>query len=233
MQLSLRRHALPGLELVVVLGVAVLGSYFVSQRYCVASPVVLLGAGFLLGFIPVLRRVSLPPEVVLFLFLPAAIAPTDATAVGVLAKALPCRSVTILSAESLANDGTALVIYALAVGITAGEEHPSVLRRSTRCGSHRQRGGTLAFPGVARRETSGAEHRDQDGRDGKMQHGSFTAFSLARLCTARPAALLPRLTGTPAGLGHRTGSRETLARRLRAAPATHPTARRPVSAAGP
>jgi hypothetical protein len=146
MQLSLRRHALPGLELVVVLGVAVLGSYFVSQRYCVASPVVLLGAGFLLGFIPVLRRVSLPPEVVLFLFLPAAIAPTDATAVGVLAKALPCRSVTILSAESLANDGTALVIYALAVGITAGEEHPSVLRRSTRCGSHRQRAAPLPFP---------------------------------------------------------------------------------------
>jgi len=56
----------------------------------------------------------------------AAVAPTDATAVGVLAKALPRRSVTILRAESLVNDGTALVIYGLAVGITVGEEQLGV-----------------------------------------------------------------------------------------------------------
>jgi Na+/H+ antiporter len=55
----------------------------------------------------------------------AAVAPTDATAVGVLARALPRRSVTVLRAESLVNDGTALVIYALAVGITVGEDHLS------------------------------------------------------------------------------------------------------------
>jgi len=55
----------------------------------------------------------------------AAVAPTDATAVGVLARALPRRSVTTLRAESLINDGTALVSYGLAVGITAGEEHLS------------------------------------------------------------------------------------------------------------
>ncbi len=36
----------------------------------------------------------------------AAAAPTDATAVGVLAKALPRRIVTTLRAESLVNDGT-------------------------------------------------------------------------------------------------------------------------------
>jgi monovalent cation/hydrogen antiporter len=56
----------------------------------------------------------------------AAVAPTDATAVGVLARALPHRNVTVLRAESLVNDGTALVIYGLAVGITVGEEHLSV-----------------------------------------------------------------------------------------------------------
>lgn len=56
----------------------------------------------------------------------AAMAPTDATAVGVLARALPRRQVTVLRAESLVNDGTALVIYGLAVGITVGEEHLSV-----------------------------------------------------------------------------------------------------------
>jgi monovalent cation/hydrogen antiporter len=52
----------------------------------------------------------------------AAVAPTDATAVGVLARVLPRRSVTVLRAESLVNDGTALVIYGLAVGVTLGEE---------------------------------------------------------------------------------------------------------------
>src|SRR5689334_14448974 len=53
----------------------------------------------------------------------AAVAPTDATAVGVLARALPRRTVTVLRAESLVNDGSALVIYGLAVGVTAGEQH--------------------------------------------------------------------------------------------------------------
>jgi monovalent cation/hydrogen antiporter len=60
----------------------------------------------------------------------AAVAPTDATAVGVLARALPRSTVTVLRAESLINDGTALVIYGLAVGITVGEEHLGTLRIS-------------------------------------------------------------------------------------------------------
>ena len=53
----------------------------------------------------------------------AALAPTDATAVGVLARGLPRRTVTVLRAESLINDGTALVLYGLAVGVTVGEQH--------------------------------------------------------------------------------------------------------------
>ena len=57
----------------------------------------------------------------------AAVAPTDATAVGVLAGTLPRRTVTTLRAESLVNDGTALVIYGLAVGVTAGEDQLGVL----------------------------------------------------------------------------------------------------------
>jgi CPA1 family monovalent cation:H+ antiporter len=52
----------------------------------------------------------------------AALAPTDATAVGVLARRLPRRTVTTLRAESLVNDGTALVLYGLAVGVTVGAE---------------------------------------------------------------------------------------------------------------
>jgi monovalent cation/hydrogen antiporter len=153
-----------------------------ARRVRIAPPVLLLACGALLGFVTALRRVHLPPEVVLLLFFPAllywesittslreirnnqrtivllstglviataaavaavahalglgwgpawvlgaAVAPTDATAVGVLARMLPRRTVTVLRAESLVNDGTALVIYALAVGITRGQEHFGVL----------------------------------------------------------------------------------------------------------
>jgi CPA1 family monovalent cation:H+ antiporter len=172
-----------GLELVVILGAAVLVCHVAGQRTGIAPPVVLLLAGALLGFIPVVRQAQLPPEVVLLLFLPvllyweslttslreirtnlrgivlvstvlviitawavaaaghalglpwgpawilgAAVAPTDATAVGVLARRLPHRQVTVLRAESLVNDGTALVVYGLAVGITVGGEHLTIPR---------------------------------------------------------------------------------------------------------
>jgi CPA1 family monovalent cation:H+ antiporter len=154
-----------------------------SLRSRITPPALLLGCGALLGFVPALRTVTLPPEAVLLLFLPAllyweslttslreirnnlrvivlastalvivtagivaavahrlglpwgpawvlgaAVAPTDATAVGVLARSLPRRIVTVLRAESLVNDGTALVIYGLAIGVTVGEEHLSVGR---------------------------------------------------------------------------------------------------------
>src|SRR5215213_1294335 len=166
-----------GLELVVVLGATLLLAAVIGRRLRVAPPVLLLVFGVLLGFVPALREVHLPPEAMLLLFLPAllyweslttslreirnnlrvivlastllviataaavaavghalglpwgpawvlgaALAPTDATAVGVLARALPRRTVTTLRAESLVNDGTALVVYGLAVGVTVGEE---------------------------------------------------------------------------------------------------------------
>ena len=174
--------ALLGLELVVVLGAAVLAGSLLGARFRIAPPVLLLAAGVLAGFIPALRTVQLPPQAVLLLFLPAllfweslttslreirsnlrgivlvstllviataaavaatahalglpwgpawvlggAVAPTDATVVGVVARLLPSRNLTILRAESLVNDGTALVVYGLAVGITVGAEHLSVL----------------------------------------------------------------------------------------------------------
>lgn len=52
----------------------------------------------------------------------AAVAPTDATAVSVLGRGLPRRATTVLKAESLINDGTALVVFALAVELATGEE---------------------------------------------------------------------------------------------------------------
>lgn len=51
------------------------------------------------------------------LILGAALAPTDATAVGAIARTLPHRNMTVLRAESLMNDGTALVIFSIAVGV--------------------------------------------------------------------------------------------------------------------
>lgn len=139
-----------------------------------------LAAGALLGFLPALRAVQFPPEVVLLLFLPvllyweslntslrdirrslrgvvlvstllviatagavasvahafgmpwgpawvlgAAVAPTDATALAAVERLLPHRNLTVLKAESLINDGTALVIYGVAVGVTVGEIHLS------------------------------------------------------------------------------------------------------------
>lgn len=164
-------------ELVVILAAAVLLCTLAAGRTGLPAPVLLLLSGVVLGLLPALAQVQLPPEAVLFLFLPAllywesittslreirsnqrgivlmgtllvaatawavavsahalglpwgpawvlgaAIAPTDATAVGALAKVLPHRYVTLLRAESLINDGTALVIYGVAVGVTAGTE---------------------------------------------------------------------------------------------------------------
>ncbi|KJK55570.1 Na+/H+ antiporter [Saccharothrix sp. ST-888] len=174
-----------GLELVVLLCIAVLLSTTGAEHARIAPPVLLLVAGVLLGFIPALREVQLPPEVVLLLFLPvllyweslttslreirfnlrgivllstvlvittaaaaaatahalglpngpawvlgATVAPTDVTAVGVVARLLPRRNLTVLRAESLINDGTALVIYGLAVGITVGQQHLGTLHVS-------------------------------------------------------------------------------------------------------
>ena len=53
----------------------------------------------------------------------AVLAPTDATAVAAVARRMPRRQVTILRAESLINDGTALVLFAIAVQVASGESH--------------------------------------------------------------------------------------------------------------
>ena len=149
-----------------------------ARRLGVAEPLVLLVLGAVLGFIPYLSDVQLPPDVVLLLFLPALLyweslntslreirsnlrsillqsvglvfataavvavighafglpvmialalgailAPTDATAVGIVAGRLPRRALTMLRAESLINDGTALVLYAVAVGAVVAQQH--------------------------------------------------------------------------------------------------------------
>src|SRR5262245_58953905 len=58
------------LTLVVAIGVVVLVCSGAARRFGVAPPVLLLISGLLLGFVPLLRHVHLPPEAVLLLFLP-------------------------------------------------------------------------------------------------------------------------------------------------------------------
>ncbi|WP_281360833.1 cation:proton antiporter domain-containing protein [Lentzea indica] len=60
-----------GLELVVVLGVCILASTVASGRLRLAAPVLLVLCGAVLGFVPGLESVSLPPEAMLLIFLPA------------------------------------------------------------------------------------------------------------------------------------------------------------------
>jgi CPA1 family monovalent cation:H+ antiporter len=170
-----------GLEFVVVIGGVILLTKVVAHKTRIAQPLLLVATGTVIGLIPVFGAIRLPPEVVLFLFLPAllyweslttslreirsnlrgiilmstglvvataagiaacahllglpwgpawvlgaALAPTDATAAGSLTRSLPHRNVTILKAESLINDGTALVLYALAVAFSVGHAAPTV-----------------------------------------------------------------------------------------------------------
>jgi CPA1 family monovalent cation:H+ antiporter len=164
-----------GLEIVVVVGVLVLLGGVLAPRVRLPAPLVQLLLGVAVGFVPGLGDVEMPPEVVLFLFLPAllyweslntslrearanlrviflssvvlvlataatvavvghalglawpmawvlgaVLAPTDATAVAAVAGRLPRRQATLVRAESLINDGTALAVYGVAVGVAVG-----------------------------------------------------------------------------------------------------------------
>lgn len=165
-----------GLEVTVLLGLAILAGTVLAPRLRIATPLVLVVIGLALGFVPQLREIQLPPETVLLLFLPvmlfweslttslrairrslryiipmstllvvasafavawiaslfgmpwqtglllgAAVAPPDATAVAALGRLLPQKMFMKLKAESLTNDGTALVVYAIALSLALGD----------------------------------------------------------------------------------------------------------------
>lgn len=114
----------------------------------------------------------------------AVLAPTDAAAIAGLARRLPRRTLTTLRAESLINDGTALVLFALAVDAATGDGSPSMLELFGRLvGSY---GGGI----VAGLVTSGAvvvirRRLDDPLRDGALSVLTpFIAFLLAEVVHA-------------------------------------------------
>lgn len=88
------------------------GIFLMSTALVVASAFAVAGIAYALG---------LPWDAALILG--AAVAPTDATAVAALGRMLPRRNFMNLKAESLTNDGTALVIYGVAVGVAVGGQY--------------------------------------------------------------------------------------------------------------
>jgi Na+/H+ antiporter len=165
------------LQVVVVIGCAVIGLSRLASWLRIASPIVLLLGGVPLAFLPWTSDVLPTPELVLLVFLPAllyweslttslreirqnlrvvvlsavalvlataaavavvghalglswpiawvlgaVVAPTDATAVAAVAGRMPRRTLTTMRAESLINDGTALVVFALALSVAIGEQ---------------------------------------------------------------------------------------------------------------
>src|SRR5690242_11812149 len=69
---SIGRHdvCVLGLEMAVVLGVALVVCGALARRYPIAPAILLVLVGVLIGFAPHLREAQLPPEVVLLVSLP-------------------------------------------------------------------------------------------------------------------------------------------------------------------
>lgn len=88
------------------------GIVLMSTALVVASAFAVAGVAYALG---------IPWNAALILG--AAVAPTDATAVAALGRMLPRRNFMNLKAESLTNDGTALVLYGVAVGVAVGGQY--------------------------------------------------------------------------------------------------------------
>jgi CPA1 family monovalent cation:H+ antiporter len=109
----------------------------------------------------------------------AVLAPTDAAAIAGLAKRMPRRTLTTLRAESLINDGTALVLFAVTVSIATGEADPGPWEIGGRfLGSY---GGGVAAGALVGVAVIGVRRRlDEPLREGALSVVTpFAAFLLA------------------------------------------------------
>lgn len=165
-------------EILLIVGAALITSNWLTEKFNLIGPLVLIAVGVLIRAIPGVPYIGVEPEIVLQVFLPvllywealnislrgikqalrgvilngtlmvlwvavavglmapavglplgmafvigAAVGPTDATAVSSLGKGINRRQMVVLRAESLINDGTALVIFTLAVKHAGGNAH--------------------------------------------------------------------------------------------------------------
>lgn len=161
-------------ETLIILGIALTFSNWLTERFKLIGPLVLIAMGVFVSYIPHIPHITVDPEIILSVFLPillywealnislrgikqalrgvilngtlmvifvavavgfignwmgltlgsalligAALGPTDATAVVSMGKGISRRQMIVLRAESLINDGTALVVFALALAYTA------------------------------------------------------------------------------------------------------------------
>jgi Na+/H+ antiporter len=114
----------------------------------------------------------------------AVLAPTDAAAVAGLAKRLPRRILTTLRAESLINDGTALVLFAVATAAAVGAQQPRPLELvGSFVGSYL--GGLVAGLLASAAVVLVRRHLDDPLREGALSVLTpFLAFLLAELVHA-------------------------------------------------
>jgi len=114
----------------------------------------------------------------------AVLAPTDAAAIAGLAKQMPRRTLTTLRAESLINDGTALVLFGVAVSYATGASSPTpVVLVGQFIGSYA--GGIAAGLAVSGLVVLVRRHLDDPLREGGLSVLTpFMAFLLAELVHA-------------------------------------------------
>src|SRR5919201_104000 len=106
-------------QLLLLALLAVLAALLVAAPIVrVPYPILLVLGGLALGFMPGIPSIQLPPDLVLG----AVVSPTDTLAATKIARRLgvPRRIITVIEGESLVNDGTALVLYKVAVTAVLG-----------------------------------------------------------------------------------------------------------------
>jgi CPA1 family monovalent cation:H+ antiporter len=125
-----------GLEVTVLLGLAMLVGTALAPRLRVATPLVLVVIGLLLGFVPQLRDIQLPPETVLLLFLPVMLF-WESLTTSLRAVRRSLRYIVPMSTLLVVASAFAVAWVATLFGVPCHGADPRRRRRAARC--HRGR----------------------------------------------------------------------------------------------